>query len=69
MLHVRVRWPGQDTGFWRKTKVHIRDGFIYHMVREGKWSKPWLKKIFLQRVTFDKPLDHKELQSDRGLLN
>ena len=70
MLHVRVGWPGQDRGFWRKTKVHIRDDFIYQLIREGKWPKPWLMiKKCLQRVALDNPLDYKELQSDKGLIN
>ena len=61
---------GQDGGMWRGKKVHIIDGSVYQLIGEGKWSKTRIIiKKWLQRVAPEEPLDYKELQSDRGLLN
>ena len=60
----------QDRGPWIGAKVRIIYGSIYQLRGEGKWAKTRIIiKKWLQRVALGAPLDCKELQSDRGLMN
>ena len=38
---------GQEGFPWRGEKVHIIDGSIYKMIREGKWSK---NKLIIKKM-------------------